>query len=201
MCGLFGMSIVACVSLLEDVGGSGFRSGVLIVGVMAAGVALGIGFGAVLNLHFLWKRRFLSVILPNPSTLIQYWRFGNTVMTFPVVFRRWSSGLCMATVSLVCNGERLWVCLLYLCTILMFWWWRSSSRCCAAATYSRCGLYRVGSEGMESRSQRWSRSCAGDRPIPWIGVFRCCRMAQATLSLSKEPFQRSEHWSKVFVSL
>ena len=50
------------VSLLEDVRGSGCGSGVLIVGVIAAGVALGIGFGAVLNLHFLRKRRFLSVI-------------------------------------------------------------------------------------------------------------------------------------------
>ena len=27
----------------------------------------------------------------------------------------------------------------------------------------------------------------GDRLIPWIGVFRYCRMTRATLSLSKEP--------------
>ncbi len=45
------------VSLLEDVRGSGCKSRVLIVGVMAAGVALGIGFGAVLNLHFLKKKK------------------------------------------------------------------------------------------------------------------------------------------------
>ena len=87
MCGLFG------VSLLEDVRGSGCRSGVLIVGVMAAGVALGIGFGAVLNLHFLSKQWFPSVILPDPSTLIRYWWFGRAVMTFPVVFHWWFSGL------------------------------------------------------------------------------------------------------------
>ena len=53
---------------------------------MAAGVALGIGSGAALNLHFLRKQRLLSVILPDPSTLIRYWRFGRAVMTFPVVF-------------------------------------------------------------------------------------------------------------------
>ena len=38
-------------------------------------------------------------------------------MTFPVVFHGWFSGLYMATVSLVCNGERLWVCLLYLSVV------------------------------------------------------------------------------------
>ena len=108
------------VSLLEDVRGSGCRSGVLIEGVMAADVALGIGFGAVLNSHFLRKRWFLSVILPSPSTLIQYWQFGMAVMTFPVVFHGWFIGLCMATVSAVCNGGRLWVYVLYLSTILLF---------------------------------------------------------------------------------
>ena len=35
-------------------------------------------------------------------------------MTFPVVFHWWISGLCMATVLPVCNGGRVWVCLLYL---------------------------------------------------------------------------------------
>ena len=127
-------------SLLEDVGGSGCRSGVLIVGVIVAGVALGIGFGAVLILHFLRKRRFLCLILPNPSTFIRYWRFGRAVMTYPVVFHWWFSGLCMATVSPVCGRERLWVCLLYRSTILLFRWWTSSSRRGAAATHSGCGL-------------------------------------------------------------
>ena len=54
MCGLCG-GCQLYVSLLEDVGGSECRSRVLIAGVIAAGVALGIGFGAVLNLHFLWE--------------------------------------------------------------------------------------------------------------------------------------------------
>ena len=157
---------------------------------MAAGVAL--GFGAVLNLHFLRKWRFLRVILPNPSTLIRYWQFGRAVMTFPVVFHWWFSKLCMATVLPVCNGGRLWVCLLYLSTILLFWWWRSSLRCCAAFTHSECGLERVGCESIELWSRRSSRSCASDRPIPWIRVFQYCRMAQATLLLSKEP------WGAVF---
>ena len=62
-------------------------------------------------------------------------------MTFPVVFHRWFSGFCMATVSPVCNGERLWLCLLYLSTILVFRWWRSSSRRCAPASPS-VGAYR-----------------------------------------------------------
>ena len=71
---------------------------------MVAGVTLGIGFGEVLNLDFFRKQQFLSVILPDPSTLIWYWRFGRAAMTFPVVFHWWFSGLCMATVSPVCNG-------------------------------------------------------------------------------------------------
>ena len=75
MCGLFrGVNSCMCL-ILEDVRGSGCRSGVLTVGVMAAGDALGIGFGAVLNLHFLRKRLFLSGILQtdvhtNAQTLV-----------------------------------------------------------------------------------------------------------------------------------
>ena len=45
---------------------------------------------------------------------------------------------------------------------------------------------------MESQNWQWSTSCAGDRPALWIGMFRYCKMAQATLSLSKEP------WGDVF---
>ena len=41
---------------------------------------------AGLSLHFLRKRRFLSVILLDPSTLIRYCRPGRAVMIFPVVF-------------------------------------------------------------------------------------------------------------------
>ena len=59
-----------CVSLLEDVGGKGCKSGALLERVISPGVALGIGLGVDLNLHFLRKRWFLSVILPDPSTLI-----------------------------------------------------------------------------------------------------------------------------------
>ena len=104
MCGLFrGVNYCMCY-VLEDVRGSRRGSRVLIIGVMAAGVALGIGFGAVLNLHFLRKRRFVSVVLSDPSTRIQYWRFGRAVMTFPLVFHWWFSGLWIATVSPVCNG-------------------------------------------------------------------------------------------------
>ena len=48
---------------------------------------------------FLRKWRFLSVILPDPSTLIRYWQFGRTVMIFPVVVHQRFSGLSIATVS------------------------------------------------------------------------------------------------------
>ena len=41
-------------------------------GIVGPSVALGIGVGVGLSLHFLRKRRFLSVILPEPSTLILY---------------------------------------------------------------------------------------------------------------------------------
>ena len=51
MCDSF-RGVSCCVSLPEDVRGSRCRSGILIVGVMAAGVVLGIGFGAVLNYIF-----------------------------------------------------------------------------------------------------------------------------------------------------
>ena len=56
--------------------------------IIGAGIALSIGVGAALNSHFLRKRWFRSVILPDPSTLIQCWQSGWTVMIFPIVFHR-----------------------------------------------------------------------------------------------------------------
>ena len=91
-------------------------------------------------LHFLRKRRFLSVTLPDPSTLILYWCSGRTEIIFPVVFHWRLSGLWMVTVSPACNGHRLWVCLLYVSTILALRLGRISSRRCAAAIHSGCGL-------------------------------------------------------------
>ena len=67
-----GFPIAAHVSLLEDVGGSGCKSGALLVEVIDTDVALGIGVGAALILHILRKQQFLSAILPVSSTLIQY---------------------------------------------------------------------------------------------------------------------------------
>ena len=109
-------------------------------GIVGPSVALGIGVGVGLSLHFLRKWRFLSVILPEPSTLILYWRSGRAEIIFPVVFHRRLSGFWMVTVSPACNGHRLWVCLLYLSTNLALRLWRISSRHCAAAIHSGCGL-------------------------------------------------------------
>ena len=57
------------VSLPEDVGRLGCKDGVLLERVIGPGVALGIGVSVSFSLHFLKK----CVILPNPTTLIQYW--------------------------------------------------------------------------------------------------------------------------------
>ena len=100
------------------------------------GVALGIGVDVGVSLHFLRKRRFLSVILPDVPTLIQYCRSGKAMMIFPIVFHLWLSGLLIATVSPARNGGRLWVYLLYLSTIFALRWWRISSQRCAATTHS-----------------------------------------------------------------
>ena len=112
----------------------------LVDGIVGPGVALGIGVSAGLSLHFLRKRRFLSVILPEPSTLILYWCSGRAEIIFPVVFHRQLNGFWMVTVSPACNGHRLWVCLLYLSTNLALRLWRISSGRCATAIHSGCGL-------------------------------------------------------------
>ena len=159
--------LVAVYVLLQ--GGNGrCMNVVLLDGIVGPSVALGIGVGAGLSLHFLRKWRFLSVILPEPSTLILYWRSGRAEIIFPVVFYQRLSGFWMVTVSPACNGHRLWVCLLYLSTNLALCLWRISSQHCAAAIHSGC-------------------VCRG-----MVGVFLFCRMARAALSLSREP------WASVF---
>ena len=140
VCGLFGGSISVRMPLLEDVGGYECKSGAFLVRVIGPAVALGIRIDMGLILLFLRERWFLSGILPDQSTLIQYWGSGRTVMIFPIVFHLWLCGLWIATMSPACNGERLWVYLLYLSTIFALWKWRISLWRCTAATYSRCGL-------------------------------------------------------------
>ena len=119
--------LVAVYVLLQGDNG-GCVTVALVDGIVGPSVALGIGVGAGLSLHFLRKRRFLSVILPEPSTLILYWRSGRVEIIFPVVFHQQLSGFWMVTVSPACNGHRLWVCLLYLSTNLTLRLWRISSR-------------------------------------------------------------------------
>ena len=61
----------AGVQLLCVCWGLECKSGALLVEVIGTGVALGIGVDAALISHFLRKLQFLSVILSDPSTLIQ----------------------------------------------------------------------------------------------------------------------------------
>ena len=65
-----GYLIAVGASLQEDVEESGYTSGTLLVGFVGLGIALGIGVGMALNSHFVKKQRFLSMIVPDPSTLI-----------------------------------------------------------------------------------------------------------------------------------
>ena len=85
-------------------------------------------------------------------------------------------------------GERLWVFLLYLSTILVFKWWRSLSLCCTAAIHCR-GL----------TVKEWNHGVGGQVGVTLVigqylglGPFQYCRMARATLLLTKEP------WGPVF---
>ena len=59
----------------------------------------------VWNFTFLKKWWFL--ILPDPSTLIWYWRSGRSVMILPVTFHWWLSWFCIATISPFWRGWRL----------------------------------------------------------------------------------------------
>ena len=83
-----------------------------------------------------WGNRFLSLILPDPSTLIRYCRSGRAVMIYLFVFHLRLIGLCIATVSPPCNGGRLCVYLLYLSTIFVLRWRMIFSWRCAATTHS-----------------------------------------------------------------
>ena len=47
----------------------------------------------------------------------------------------------------------------------------------AAAIRLGCGSYKCGCDGIKSQRHLWSRSCARDKPMPWIGVFLYCRIA------------------------
>ena len=57
----------------------------------------------------------------------------------------------------------------------------------AAAIHSACGLYNGGWDDTKLHHRRWSNSWAKDKSIFWMSVFRDCRTALATLSLSKDP--------------
>ena len=62
--------IPMCASSQEDVGGVRVHEWNIGVGLVGLGISLGIEVGMALTSHFLRKRPFLRVILPDPSTLI-----------------------------------------------------------------------------------------------------------------------------------
>ena len=90
------------------------KCGVLELEPMGSSIALGIGVGVGFVISFFRKRRFLSVILPDPSTPARYCRCGRTSMMVPVVVHRRFDGFWMATLSPFCSRPKLCVCLLYL---------------------------------------------------------------------------------------
>ena len=51
------------------------------------------------TLSFLRNLRFCWVILPDPATLILYWRLGSVSTIRPAMFNRWLFGFWMETVS------------------------------------------------------------------------------------------------------
>ena len=68
---VWGVQLLCICHYWKMLGGYGCESGALLVEVIGSGVALGIGVGVGLCLHFLRKQLFLSVILPDPLTLIR----------------------------------------------------------------------------------------------------------------------------------
>ena len=149
---------------------------------------LRIGCGVTEALSFLRNLQFHKVILPDLSTQIRYWLWGRVLMTWPVVFLWPLFVCCIDTICPFKSWCSVWAVRLY-CSMsralyrdrLYSWFW-------AVAIHSACGLYNVGWDGIKLHSRRWSNSWAGDKPIFWIGVFRYCRTALATLLLSKDPW-------------
>ena len=68
--------------------------------------------------YFLWKWRLLSVIIPDPSILIQYWRSGRIVMIFPVVFHWRMSGFGELLCHQLITGKGCE----YICYIFLLFW-------------------------------------------------------------------------------
>ena len=84
---LWGVKLL-CVSLSENVGGC--KSGVLRVELIGTRVVLGIGASAALISHFFRKQWFLSVILPDPSTLFQYWKDSDDFSSSVLPVTEWT---------------------------------------------------------------------------------------------------------------
>ena len=98
------------------------------------------GGGVVGVLSFLRNRRFLKVILPDPSTLTRYWWLGSVSTTWPVVSHWQVVGCCIVTICPLWRRHKVCVVLLYCSIKRAFRRDRIILRFFAAAIQSACGL-------------------------------------------------------------
>ena len=120
----------------------------VIVGSGDGGEALGMGVSIMGVLSFLRDLRLRRVILPDPATLILYWRLGSVSTIHPAMSHLWLFGFWMETVSLLQSGDKA-------CAVRLYLLMRSAlrldnvlSRFWAAAIHSGCGLYKCGCDGI-----------------------------------------------------
>ena len=82
-------------------------------GVEVSGMALEMGNRIVGVWSFLRSWQFHKVILPDPSTLMQYWWLERVSMTWPVVSHRQVVGCWIVTICPFWRGHRVCAVLLY----------------------------------------------------------------------------------------
>ena len=70
-----------------------------------SGKSLGMGSGIVGVSSFLMNKRFHKGILPDPSTLTQYWWLGRVSMAWLFLTHPWVLGHCIATILSLLKGE------------------------------------------------------------------------------------------------
>ena len=110
--------------------------------------ALGMGVSIMGVLRFLRNLWFHRVILPDPATLILYWRFGRVSTIRPAMSHRWIFGFWMETASLLQSGDKACAVQLYLLMRSALVWIMFFSRFWTAAIHSGCGLYKCWCDGI-----------------------------------------------------